>query len=290
MRCYLEYVCMVIASLNHAESRGCLYQQTYTGWLLHAPGLSKLSLVVSKTKKININENKSSISSDEFDQVKLRSYSQGLVYPQCKTLRASFDFTSSCPVTFALWLWPLLITAPLLHLYYTFSAAASLCSIRASSEQVLKAQLKLSEHCWGGLCCRALRKLLRAELIPALLRLLAAQEGQVRGHTFHLEQVPQCEREGCTALSCHSFVSVHSLQGPGLPTLPAPLAAPPAESPPPEGLKWTAFPKASHSFLSTCREQEQLPSAVFSCLKTYQPYLISFSLDLKVHISFGLCL
>lgn len=25
--------------------------ETYTGWLLHAPGLSKLSLVVSKIKK-----------------------------------------------------------------------------------------------------------------------------------------------------------------------------------------------------------------------------------------------
>lgn len=53
MRCYLERVCVVIASLNLAEGRvcGCLHQQTYTEWLLRAAGLSQLSLVGSKTKK-----------------------------------------------------------------------------------------------------------------------------------------------------------------------------------------------------------------------------------------------
>jgi len=51
VRFYLERVCVVIASLNFAEGGACwlfISVYTYTAWLLYAPVLSKLYIVVSK--------------------------------------------------------------------------------------------------------------------------------------------------------------------------------------------------------------------------------------------------
>lgn len=88
---------------------------------------------------------------------------------------------------------------------------------------------------------------------PALLRLLAAPEGQVRKHRFNLDHGSrstqcQCDRH-CTALSSHSPGSVHTppvtrISQPACPTgfrdSSSFIKLPPS-------LKLTAFPRASHS-------------------------------------------
>lgn len=202
-------------------------------------------------------------------------------------------FTSLSPV-----LWSLLCDIGLcssLHLYCSNLPLLlpQAGSIRAGVKSTAKAVRALLW--WGFVLAVALRKLPRCwgqNCSPALLRLLAEQEGSGE-HTFHLGHgaVPQCVTEGCPALSSHCSGSAHTPLGTRISQSacwnPDPLTALSAPACPPalreaQLLLHRALPQFKMNILPipcSCRQWEQLPSGVFSCWKTYQPYLISFSLD-----------
>lgn len=183
-----------------------------------------------------------------------------LLYPQCKTLGASFDlnllyFTFCCPVMFALWYWHLFFTTPLLHLYF-LSSCHNLHRVWLHQGRCWKHSWSCqSMGCrWGFALAVALGKLSRClgqNCFPALLRLLAVPEGQVRKHRFKLDHgsrsTPcQCDRH-CTALSSHSCGSAHTplVTRISQPACPAGFRDSFIKLSP--SLKWTAFPRVSHS-------------------------------------------